>query len=449
MKINDTNIYTPDPVIVKLRAGDTYTDPIFGTTIRRVTVADEIEDIGYGDGRKCWSCQVEYSAVTPFNSDSSLFLIMHGSSGFAVYDRYGYFLIYPKIDGRYEVSPSSEPRWSATDPNTFYYLHGNELKTYNLNAGKARVVRKFDIYIDWTPDQINGVRGLGEQDLSESGRWYGLCGQRQDGAYEIFIYDFEKDRVSPGIYRGTKDFDNIQVSPSGLLVLSGNDGEHLYTNSMDYIGRVTNSAGHQDIGRDEYGHDCLMWVDAADPIPTCMPASGIANVPLHTFPYPKHCALPLNWDMAAHVYMPRVGGVALISTYSGVPNVPPALYLNEIVIVSTDGKTVQRVCHHRSSPYGSYNQSSKATGNNDLTKILFNSSMGDLRPNYCDVYMIDLPKSVEKPAPSPSPSPVTVTGIPGWTPTNFSGAEGKEWLIHLKVVDGKLTTEMYDKEGQK
>lgn len=452
MKTDDTSIYIPDySIMPKLKAGETFVDPIFGTSIRRITVADEIEDVGYGDGRKCWSCQTEYSTVTPFNCDSSLLLIMHGSSGFAVYDKYGNFLFYPMVNGRYAIGPSSEPRWSATDPYTFYYLHGNEFKSYNLSSYTSRVVRRFDQYIIQTPDQMNGVRGLGEQDLSENGRWYGLCGQRQDGAYEIFVYDIVRDRVGLGLYKAQKDFDNIYISPSGWLVLGGDDGEYLYSNDMELIRKITDAVGHQDIGRDERGQDCLMWVDAADPNgPTCKPFGGIAKVALPKGD--KTCALPLNWDMAAHVYMPRSGGCALVSTYSANINAKPALYLNEIVIVGTDGKNVQRICHHRNVPYSGVVNGSRATGNNDLTKIVFNSRMGDPRPNYCDVYMIDLLKQPEPSLPSPItplPTPITVMGIPGWTPTDFSGAEGKEWLIHLKVTGGKLETTMYDKEGQK
>src|SRR5262249_22012444 len=150
---------------------------------------------------------------------------------------------------------------------------------------------------------------------------------------------------------------------------------------MQPMRQLTGAAGHQDIGRDENGEECLIWADAANPASAggqvCNP-TGIAKVLLKNGA--KTPILQLNWDMAAHVYCPRVPGKALISTYSANPNTAPAPFLDEILIASTDGQRVERLAHHHSTPF-SYTHSPRATGNRDLTKIVFNSCMGKADPN--------------------------------------------------------------------
>ena len=447
---SDRSIYAPLPIPVS-KVGESFIDPVFGTTVKRITDCSQIEDVSYGDGRKCWSCQVEYASVTPFNSDSTRLLLMHGSSGFAVYDGTGQFLFYPTVAGRYEVTPSSEPRWSASDPDFFYYLSGNELKLYDVVQRRAKLVRRFDEYIVRTVDGVNGVRGLGEGDIN--GRFWALMGQYLDGAVEVFVFNLDAGTKSNTLHFLQQSFNNLQTTTNGSVIVafeqpgkSPAQGEILYHPDMRSFRPLSRAAGHQDIGKDENGEECLIWVDSADPEgPTCSPASGIVKVLLKDGS--KTCVLPLNWEMAAHVYCPQIQGKALVSTYSANANPTPAPYLNEIMIVSTDGKDVQRLCHHRSVPYSGQHQP-HATGNRDLTKIVFNSCMARPNdPNYTDVYMIDLAeKPPEKPVETPSPVQ-TPDSLWGYSKIDFTGSEGKEWLLRLKVVNGQLIAEMYDKAG--
>lgn len=118
-----------------------------------------------------------------------------------------------------------------------------------------------------------------------------------------------------------------------------------------------------------------------------------------------------------------------------------------------DGKTFDRLCHHQSSPITKegYTRQPRATGNKDLSKIVFNSGMSapavGSTPNYCDVYLMDLPRiqptaAPVQPIPAQGTGELTLNGqimkVKEMTFTNG------QWLILLQAKDGKLTARMFD-----
>jgi hypothetical protein len=89
-------------------AGGTYVDPVFGSTIKRVSNALATPNADRG-GMLTW-IQQEYATASPFNSDNSRFLLVH-ESYFGLYDGAGAFLRNLPM----EINSSSEPRWSRRD----------------------------------------------------------------------------------------------------------------------------------------------------------------------------------------------------------------------------------------------------------------------------------------------------------------------------------------------
>ena len=108
--------------------GVSYVDPVFGSTIKRVSNALGTANAD-GGGNLTW-IENEYSTMSPFNSDNSKFILVH-QSYFALYDGSGFYI----HDLPLEVNASSEPRWSRKDNATLYYHAGNMLKSYKISTG--------------------------------------------------------------------------------------------------------------------------------------------------------------------------------------------------------------------------------------------------------------------------------------------------------------------------
>jgi hypothetical protein len=134
--------------------GGTYSDPVFGSTIKRVSNALATADAD-GGGTLTWITN-EYSTVSAFNSDNSKFILVH-QSYFGLYAGTGTFLGNLPL----EINASSEPRWSRQDNVTLYYHSGNMLKSYDVASGAIAVVHTFSEY--------SSISGNGEMDISLDG----------------------------------------------------------------------------------------------------------------------------------------------------------------------------------------------------------------------------------------------------------------------------------------
>src|SRR5262249_51501301 len=143
----DYTAFTPPP------AGGSYSDPVFGTAIKRLSDAMHAVDAGRGVG-VVTTIGTEYSTMSPFNSDNTRLLLVHFSY-FALYDGAGNFL---RNLVEYGINASSEPRWSRTDPNVFYYVAGNQIRAFNVGTLVAMVIHTFGEY--------TRVSGMWESDIS-------------------------------------------------------------------------------------------------------------------------------------------------------------------------------------------------------------------------------------------------------------------------------------------
>src|SRR5437867_5381239 len=136
--LTDTNVYFPPNynTFQPPAVGGSYVDPVFGTTIKRISDALHTPDIDAG-GYLPW-ISTEYSTMSPFNLDKS-FIILDHFSYFGLYDGSGKYL----RDLPIEVNTSSEPRWSRSDPNVVYYIHGNQLKKCDVSTNSLTVAHTF------------------------------------------------------------------------------------------------------------------------------------------------------------------------------------------------------------------------------------------------------------------------------------------------------------------
>jgi hypothetical protein len=121
-------------------AGATYVDPVFGSTIERASNALAMSN-NAGGGILRW-IENEYATMSAFNNDNSKFILVHLS----------YFGLYDGVTGLYlsdlpfEISASSEPRWSRKDLVTLYYHSGNQITSYNISTGAIVVLHTVSEY---------------------------------------------------------------------------------------------------------------------------------------------------------------------------------------------------------------------------------------------------------------------------------------------------------------
>lgn len=366
-------------------AGGSYIDPVFGTTIMRVSNALGMHNADRG-GFLSWISN-EYSTATPFNNDNSRFILVH-QSYFALYDGAGYYL----RDLPFEISASSEPRWSRTDLVTLYYHSGNRLKSYDTETGQITVVHTFSEY--------KTIDGAGEMDISLDGDHFVFAGDSQ----EIFVYRISTDLKSPALNLGGQRFDSVYITPDNHVSVtwlkSGTaryTGIELFDTDMMFLRQIAHAGGHMHYTRDINGDEVLVWTNSNDAQPIANCQNGIVKIRLADAT--QTCLLQLDWSLAVHISAPDGNGYVFVDTEApGNPDPDsPAWkpYTNEILQVKLDGSTVTRLAHHRSRAVNTYNWEPKVSASRDGSRLLFMSDF-DLQAidgaptEYGDTYLLAL-----------------------------------------------------------
>jgi hypothetical protein len=380
-EISDAAVHAPNDYfsLHPPNAGSTYDDPVFGTSIRRLSDARHTRDDA-GGGTLPWVFP-EYSTPSIFNSDDSHFLLAHGSY-FGIYGGDGRF----QKNAPFEVSASTEPRWSRRSPNVFYYKLDNALKQYDVEANETRVVHTFGEY--------GRISGRGESDICFDGDHLVLVGDD----HEVFVYEISSGRKGPVFDTAGHDFDSVYISANDDVTITwlaaGRDrfnGIELFDRDMHFLRQVARAGGHMDMGRDTNGQPVLIWANGGDPEPVC--DNGVVKIRLSDAQ--QTCLLQIDESLAVHISASDEGW-AVVSTYAPSDPRPDALwpaYTDEILRLRLDGSRVERLAHHRSRPSDDYNWEPKATISRDGNRIVYGSNFGlpmtDGYPaQYADAYLI-------------------------------------------------------------
>ncbi len=366
-------------------AGGAYVDPVFGSTIRRVSNALATANADRG-GKLSW-IENEYSTMSAFNSDNSKFILLH-QSYFALYDGSGKYV----RDLPFEINALSEPRWARARPDVIYYHSGNQLKSFSTTTGTSTVVHTFTEY--------SSISGNGEMDISLDGDHFVFAG---DNRY-IFVYQISADRKFTAMDADGHAFDSLYISPDNHVTVtwlqtgtSRYSGIELFDGDMHFLRQVAHAGGHMDITRDTNGDEVLVWTNSNDaqPIPNCN--NGIVKIRLADAT--QTCLAQLDWSLAVHISAPDGSGSVFVDTEAPANPVPNsngwAAYTDEILQVKLDGSGVTRLAHHRSRPLSSYNWQPKLSTSRDGSRLLYASnynlaSSQGHTTDYADTYLIVL-----------------------------------------------------------
>ena len=323
-------------------SGNSYVDPIFGSTIKRMSNATVSPDVAFGTGFLPFISD-EYSTMTPFNADNSRILALHFSY-FGLYngifDAAGNFI----KNLPFAVSASTEPRWSPTKTNILYFIAGNQLKQLDVSTDAISVVHTFAEY--------TSISGKGESDISPDGDHFVFIGNSQF----IFVYTISSDSKGPTFDTNKRAFDSLYITPNNNVTISWYDrgtarytGIELFDPNMNFVRQVARAGGHMDVTRDQ-GVEVLVWANSNDPGGTC--PNAIVKIRLDNGQ--QTCILSLDQSLALHISGTDNSGWFFVDTYAPSDPSPStsswAPYTNEILQVKLDGTQVRRLAHHRSRP---------------------------------------------------------------------------------------------------
>jgi hypothetical protein len=244
-------------------AGTSFTDPIFGTSIKRIA---NPADFGSNELRP------EYSQLQAWNADGSLLLVNAG----LILETKGYTLAH-KIDYGWPASGQAL-RWSPVDPNKLYYIGGDfggcgkaGLYEYRLTPGNP--MAGTPVLVKCFPEYQRLLKDQSWEEMSEDGRIIALVGTKAaDNKWGYVAEVFAFDVVSGTKYRplelpvdptwGPVVGDRAAASPSGKYVLvqfSGGTGRmrglEAFDLNMNYLGKVHTGNGHGDLARDASGNE--------------------------------------------------------------------------------------------------------------------------------------------------------------------------------------------------
>ena len=432
-------------------AGNSYVDPVFGSTIKRMSNSLVEPNLSSGSGTLPF-ISVEYSTMSPFNSGNSRILGLHFSY-FGLYDGSGRFT------KNLNVCASCEPRWSRTDPYILYFISGNQLKRLDVSTDAVSVVHTFSEYAS--------ISGKGESDISADGNHFVFAGD----ARSVFVYEISTDTKGPVFDTAGRGFDSLYITPNNNVTITWfqpgtarYNGIELFDRNMTFQRQAARAGGHMDVTSDTNGDEILLWTNSGDPTPIC--SNAIVKVRLSDAH--ETCLISLDWSLAVHVSAADSGGWFFMETYAPGDPAPDSAawkpYTNEILQVKLDGTEVRRLTHHRSRPFDGYNYTPRASTSRDGSRIIFNSNFGLYGPStlYTDSYLmvlsasatavpatpvpIPVPVSVPVPVPVPIPVPVPVPApapVPAWSPIRTSQVQTSlSGPANMQVGYGAIDTGM-------
>ena len=340
---------------------------------------------GASGGDLAWITD-EYSTMTPFNSDNSNILLVH-QSYFGLYDGSGSYI----RDLPLEIDSSAEPRWSRSDNHTIYYIHNNQLKTYDISSGAMGVVHTFSEY--------SVIGGFGESDISLDGDHFVLAGNNEF----VFVYRISTDTKFRVFDAGSQPFDSLYITPGNNVIVTWYavgtaryTGQELFDIDMNFLRQVGGADGHKALTTDANGDEVLIWTNSGDPNPIANCNNGIVKIRLADAS--QTCLLQLDWSLAVNISGPDNSGFVYVDTYAPGNPAPPggwAPYTNELLQVKLDGSQALRLAHHRSrpNPANNYNWEPRISTSRDGSRVVYNSdydlqAIDGYADQYSDVYLI-------------------------------------------------------------
>jgi hypothetical protein len=386
------------PQTIEPKARMSFVDPVFGTTLIRVT--DRKSDISRDDSSK--GLKNEYSRVQAFNADETRLIIRGISASWYLYDAKTL-----KLLKRLPIEGSVDPRWDAVDPHTLYYVDEGRLTMLDVATGKKEVRHHFRS--DFPGQPLAAVWTRYEGSPSSDGRYWGLMAEDDDWkTVALLIYDASSDKIIARrkVPEATSDIDWVSISPLGTYFLAAynnqcREGEKcdennpgglmVYDRSLSKAWGI-NDVGHCDVALDGGGREVLVFQDNARDWISMADLSTGKMTPLLEIDFSKSA---LGFHFSGRSL--KAPGWVIVSTYNGGSRAEFTWMDNQIFALELkSGGRIARLAHHHSwydeKMDQDYWAEPHATVNRDFTRILFTSNWGRTGTEEVETYMIRLPE---------------------------------------------------------
>jgi hypothetical protein len=390
----DRKVYPEPPAPVLPRAGNTFVDPTFGTTLLRLT--------GPADGDECHN---QYSYWPTFNSDSTRLFVT------CSYRRPGETwtttdtLLYRFDPAKFKLAggkktldlrragegiPEIEDAvWSSSRPDVLFAHDGSSL--YAIDVANQKTTRMKDFGRPFAPRRLRQMSKSGDDDVFA----FSLQNQGQpDWAIAaFFVWSRSRDRVL--LYREVRH-DEVRIDKTGRYLsvnaLAGTPkGIQDQVYDLESGAREDLTDGPPDYAFDHSDYGAAIVVGFENWTPRLTERSLARPHRFRTLMGPLHIdAKTVDWSQSGHVsLLADDESWALISLY--VSNRLPSsnLFRNEILQVATDGSgRVRRLAHHH-SVVKEYWDSPRANISKDGRFVAFTSNWGGSGRR--DVFLLRVP----------------------------------------------------------
>lgn len=384
----------PVPVVSRPPLRTPFVDPIFGSTITRITDPSMSEEDA---SSRPLGLRHEYARYPALNADNTKVAVsvMGGAHR-------GSFEVREVTTGKLltRIAPAGDPEisWHPTDANRFFYRFANEVRVFSLTTGQSATLMSFPQY------QYISTRDEGRP--SDDWRYYAFIGYR-DSAFssaDLVVADLVDKRILATLTNtGVPDW--ISMSPLGTFVVAQwvtGEGTRIYNReTLSALRYAFSDFAHSDFAIDAAGSEVIVYhptstkqiAELGSPAGAPLAMSRLADAK-------KTILLNISWDMTPHFsgLASRVHpGWVLVSTYTGLTT-PSQSFSREIFWLKLDGSsTVRRVAHHHSDQAFRPGQSGEAekdyfaepqaTSSWDGKFVLFSSVWGEPFKQY-DLYTV-------------------------------------------------------------
>ena len=420
----DLGVYPEPPPSTIPASGGTFTDPVFGTTLLRVT-----DSLDGADNHQ------SYSYWPSFNKTSSILYISSVGGFPMLYDfnpntlsisnKRALFPANPAGDG----TPNAEDAiWSGIQPNHMLCHTSQKIYDYNVSNNQYSLIHDFS---STYPNIF-----LWQMSRSMNDSTFGFT-YKDNGSYAVVGY------LAYQLVNNTTDtahlptLDEVQVDKTGtfLVIKTGNSGSgivkvqvlnllnHQLTNLIDNAPDF--APGHSDngsgtiLGYDNWNNR-YTYRTAANP---------------HVF----YSVIDYNndWTLGTHVSMLADDeSTVLISSFVADTNLHPSgVFVDEVYEVSTDGaQSVRRFCHTHSdflhqSSNNSYWSMPRGNISRDGKFATFTSNWGSITRR--DVFVLKIPPAGPTSVNENTPGRIKIYPNPA---TNFLILESLSEEENLTVI---------------
>ena len=385
--------------------GQSYTDPVFGCTVTRVTDATSAS----------FGATHFYNTITPFNADDSYLMLDNSGNGNpAIVDLSGNTVV---PQSNMPGSNSQSLPWDTTNPKVFYYTSGNQFIKGIITGTPPNATVTSTVLATFS--QYGSVVVPGDMDISNDGLhiWLTSAPDMGGDSYtaDVFLVTLNAGNgnatnAAMGAVMPSVAYHKLQIVPNNGVSVEGPNPRTIYnTNGAVYEVPGGGTGNHTDWGLDGSGKmvAASLWYPgtaqngcpsnwgyglldlASNAVRSCL-NDGIQNVGNASHNSARDMQSK-NWLISSIDDSETCPGSSFYCFNNPTNMSGWTLYSGEILLWDASGNTV-RLAHHRSRTAEQYWAQTRASLSRSGKYIVFDSNYNQSNTsggvNYQDVYLI-------------------------------------------------------------